>query len=233
MTQLGEDVKARQLTWLVVLLTLTTGATDVATFMRLGQVFASVMTGNLVLLGLGIGRSISGLAQHAGIAIGGYVVGAALGTAVTHWGRTYGLSSSRRTALSLSLELALLGAFTGGWEVTGGRPAGADVLVLLALATVGMGIQSATVMRLGVPGLSTTYLTGTLTSVVSSVVTRTFEPGFARSAAVLAAIAFGAGVGAALVASAPAAAPIVWLGGLASATVAAIVWEGREASSTQ
>jgi uncharacterized membrane protein YoaK (UPF0700 family) len=37
---------------LVVLLTLTTGAVDVSSFLHPGNVFGSVITGNLVLLGL-------------------------------------------------------------------------------------------------------------------------------------------------------------------------------------
>lgn len=38
-----------------VLLTFAAGSTDLACFLRLGHVFASVMTGNLVLLGLAAG----------------------------------------------------------------------------------------------------------------------------------------------------------------------------------
>ena len=37
---------------LLVLLTLTTGAVDASSFLHLGNVFSSVITGNLVLLGL-------------------------------------------------------------------------------------------------------------------------------------------------------------------------------------
>src|SRR5437763_16657344 len=37
---------------LLIVLTLTTGALDAVTFVRLGKVFSSVITGNLVLLGI-------------------------------------------------------------------------------------------------------------------------------------------------------------------------------------
>jgi hypothetical protein len=47
---------ATMITSLAVVLTLATGATDVASFTRLGGVFASLMTGNLVLFGLAVGR---------------------------------------------------------------------------------------------------------------------------------------------------------------------------------
>ena len=75
----GDRRDATMITVLAVVLTLASGATDVATFIRLGSVFASVMTGNLVLLGLAIGRS-GALATHAVVAIAGYSVGVAAGT---------------------------------------------------------------------------------------------------------------------------------------------------------
>jgi uncharacterized membrane protein YoaK (UPF0700 family) len=41
---------------LLVVLTLTTGALDAVTFVRLGKVFSSVITGNLALLGIAAGQ---------------------------------------------------------------------------------------------------------------------------------------------------------------------------------
>jgi hypothetical protein len=70
---------ATAITVLAVTLTLGTGATDVASFTRLGDVFTSVMTGNLVLLGLAVGRLSGSLATHAVVALAGYLVGAAAG----------------------------------------------------------------------------------------------------------------------------------------------------------
>ncbi len=43
---------------------------------------------------------------------------------------------------------------------------------LIALSAVAMGIQSAAVRRLDVPGIVTTYITGTLTSLVSGLTSR-------------------------------------------------------------
>jgi Protein of unknown function (DUF1275) len=50
------------LTVLAVAITLGTGAMDVVSFTRLGGVFSSVMTGNLVLLGLAAARPSGELA---------------------------------------------------------------------------------------------------------------------------------------------------------------------------
>jgi uncharacterized membrane protein YoaK (UPF0700 family) len=70
---------ARRLTLAAVLLTIGTGGTDVLALTRLGGVFASVMTGNLVLLCLSAARTSGTLAGHTAVAIGGYVVGVATG----------------------------------------------------------------------------------------------------------------------------------------------------------
>src|SRR5262249_42291213 len=64
---------------LVVLLTLTTGAVDAASFLALCNVFSSVITGNLVLLGVAAGTGRAELAMHSGVALAGYVAGRAGG----------------------------------------------------------------------------------------------------------------------------------------------------------
>ncbi|MGH3496245.1 MAG: YoaK family protein [Nocardioidaceae bacterium] len=58
-----------------VLLTFTAGAMDLTCFLSLGSVFASVMTGNMGLLGLAAGTSDGELALSAGLAFVDYAVG--------------------------------------------------------------------------------------------------------------------------------------------------------------
>src|SRR5260370_25533492 len=58
---------------LVVLLTLTTGAVDVTSFLALGNVFSSVVTGDMVLLGAASGTGRPELAAHSGVALAGYL----------------------------------------------------------------------------------------------------------------------------------------------------------------
>lgn len=51
---------------LVVVLALTTGSVDAVSYLRLGKVFSSVMTGNLALLGISAGqRNLAPLALVA------------------------------------------------------------------------------------------------------------------------------------------------------------------------
>ena len=54
---------------LVVLLTVTTGAVDAASFMHLGHVFCSVVTGTMVLLGIAAGTHDAGLAINCAVAL--------------------------------------------------------------------------------------------------------------------------------------------------------------------
>jgi len=85
-------------------------------------------------------------------------------------------------------------------------PAGDVQLVLLWLASAAMGIQSAAVVKLAVPGLSGTYLTGTLSEVVAALVTRRQDT--EKVWRDLLALAMGGAVGGLLVFGDPWAAPL-------------------------
>jgi uncharacterized membrane protein YoaK (UPF0700 family) len=72
------------MTLIAIALTFGSGANDVASFTRLGGVFTSVMTGNIVLWGLAVARGSLSLASHTAVSIAGYVIGVAAGTWVAH-----------------------------------------------------------------------------------------------------------------------------------------------------
>jgi uncharacterized membrane protein YoaK (UPF0700 family) len=153
----------------VMLLAMTSGALDAIGFLGLGGVFASVMTGNLVLLGLSAGSRNAALAAHAVVAVSGYVVGVTAGvrvagdrspTCTTGW--------SRRVNAVLAFELGLVVAFAIGWELARGKPSTPSQLALIGIAATAMGLQSAAVRASTGAGTSTTYLTGTLTDVVAT-----------------------------------------------------------------
>jgi uncharacterized membrane protein YoaK (UPF0700 family) len=205
---------------LLVLLTLTTGAVDASCFLHLGNVFSSVITGNLVLLGVAAATQSASLAIHSGVALAGYsagvLIGAPIATRRARGGETWPLSVS----ITLVAEFCVLAAFSVGWELTGGRPGSTAQVLLIAALAGAMGIQSAAVRQLG--GMSTTYLTGTLTAVVTELVTRDRGPGFARSVGVLAAIVSGAVVGGLVAEHAPAWLPAAIMTPLAVVVIASI-----------
>src|SRR5271156_2013818 len=72
------------LTVSAVALTFASGAMDVASFTRLGSVFTSVMTGNIVLWGLAAARGSLTLFSHTAVSISGYIAGAAAGALIAH-----------------------------------------------------------------------------------------------------------------------------------------------------
>ena len=72
------------LTLIAIALTFASGAADVASFTRLGAVFTSVMTGNIVLWGLAVARGSLTLASHTAVSIAGYIAGVAVGTWIAH-----------------------------------------------------------------------------------------------------------------------------------------------------
>jgi uncharacterized membrane protein YoaK (UPF0700 family) len=170
----------RALTAIAILLTFASGASDVASFTRLGGVFTSVMTGNMAVFGLSLARASASLAAHTVAAVAGYVLGVALGTQIAwhHTARRNSSLSKEKIAgedwpphilLTLLTEFVLFVGVVVGWEVTGTQPAGAAQFVILILAACAMGVQSAAVNQMGLGNVSTTYLTGTLTGLVTAV----------------------------------------------------------------
>jgi uncharacterized membrane protein YoaK (UPF0700 family) len=211
----------------VVILTVASGSLDAVGFLRLGGVFTSVMTANMVLLGVSAGRRDAALALHAGAAFAGYIVGVFVGSRVA--GRAVDGQPvwPRRLSVTLGFELALLAVFAGWWEASGGHPDGAATYGLLAVNATALGMQSAAVMRLGVSGLSTTYLTGTLTQLVANL--RAGVPAPARrSLAILVALISGGALGALATIEAPRVVPVIPLGALALVLVGSHVAFGGQ-----
>ena len=206
---------------LVVLLTLTTGAVDATSFLALGNVFSSVITGNMVLLGVAAGTARPELAVHSGVALAGYVAGVLAGAPLA--ARQHHEAAGTwppGVTVALAVELVVLGAFTVGWELAGTHPSGGGQLALVAVLAAAMGLQSAAVRRLG--QMSTTYLTSTLTTLVAGLATRSKPDGMARSLGVLATLIIGAIAASVLVDEARAWVPLMILVPLALVIVASV-----------
>jgi uncharacterized membrane protein YoaK (UPF0700 family) len=206
---------------LLIALTLLTGATDATTFTKLGNVFTSVMTGNMVLMGLSLGRGDIEAFGHAALAVVSYIVGTIIGSRIVGKPRADDRMWPAALTVALAVELALFVGVSVGWWATGSAPTGAVQTVLLVLSTFALGIQSSAILRLNVSGLSTTYLTGTLTTVVHALVVRRQFKGNGRSIGVLCALVLGAALGGLLAVRAPVFEPIVPLAILVGVIVTA------------
>lgn len=175
---------------LLLALTAAAGWADVVSYAALGHVFTANMTGNLVLLGLALGSAEASGARRSAIALAGFAVGALVASALTRSAAAGGWPV--RVTMAISVESGALIAFAALWWTGVGPDA------LIAFSSVGMGIQSAAVRRLAVPGVTTTFVTGTLISLMAGLAAMQLAGGWARLAGVLAALLAGATAGAAV-----------------------------------
>lgn len=192
---------------LLVALTFAAGAVDAVALLRL-DVFTAVMTGNIVLLGLAVGQGAFRNALRSLLALIAYSVGVIAGARIvgafaleTHW--------SPKATAALAVEWALQAAFLVGWLLTETHPDGAGAGALIAFSGVAMGIQAATARALA-PGMSTTYVTGTLTGLLSELSALGSVSGDRfRRASIVFALAAGAAAGALALSTVPAVAPAI------------------------
>jgi len=154
---------------LLMALTWAAGYVDVIGYLALGGVFTANMTGNTVLLGLHLSQEQGAAVARALIALGGFGAGLLIGAVIVERARGGGPWPGAVNQ-ALILEIAVLGVFALGWHLIGADRTPGRLQTLIALLAVAMGIQSAAVRRLDVPGIATTYMTGTLTSAVTGLV---------------------------------------------------------------
>jgi uncharacterized membrane protein YoaK (UPF0700 family) len=145
-------------------LTVLTGVVDAVSYIALGHVFVANMTGNVVLLGFALAGA-PGLSIPASlVALGMFLVGAALGGAL---GRRLShhrgvLLRTSTTAVATALLVALVVAAAAGTPIADGPR-----YALIAVLAVPMGAQAAVARRIAVPDLTTAVLTMTLTGLAA------------------------------------------------------------------
>ena len=204
-TQQDAGIRRRDRT--VVGLAILSGTTDAIGFLALGSAFTSVMTGNMVLVGVAAGTRDTSALGLVATAIAAYVVGVGIGTRVAGQARPDDGPWPSAVTRALVLELGLLTTYAVVWWSLGSEPPPGWYAPLLALNAAALGVQSSAILRFRVSGLSTTYLTGTLTTVVVRLVSGQSLQAVGQSARILAGLLTGAATGAALVEVARPAAP--------------------------
>ncbi len=154
---------------MILVLTWAAGGVDAISYLGLGHVFTANMTGNAVLLGLAVGQGQGLAALRSLVALAGFVLGVSIGALIVDQTPSRG-DWSRAASRAVALEWIILGLFTITWHLSGSSRTGEVLYALIAVSAVAMGIQSAAIRHLRVPGIATTYITGTLTSMVSGFV---------------------------------------------------------------
>jgi uncharacterized membrane protein YoaK (UPF0700 family) len=145
---------------ILIVLSVAAGCVDAVSFLGLGQVLTAAMTGNTVLLGLALGQAELQAALRATIALTGFFAGVLLGASIV--GQSAGRIWSAAVVAALGVELVLLLALATSWHLAEGYPWVETRFALIAMAGLAMGIQSAIAHRIGVAGIASTYVTGTL-----------------------------------------------------------------------
>jgi uncharacterized membrane protein YoaK (UPF0700 family) len=153
----------------ILLLTWVAGTVDAIGYLVLGHVFTANMTGNAVLLGLAFGQGQFQAAFRALLALGGFILGVAIGAILAHRAGT-DVDQRRAFVGPVIVESLVLVAFALVLHLPMIPRNQITLYVLIGLSAVAMGVQSAAVRRLNLPGIATTVLTGTITSLVAGLV---------------------------------------------------------------
>jgi uncharacterized membrane protein YoaK (UPF0700 family) len=150
---------------LIALLTFTAAWIDVLSYLSLGRVFASFMTGNLLFIGLGVAQGNRGLFIRALVAVLVFLVGITFGSFCLERApqQQSGRAWHHTFARYLLMEWLLLLVYAILWYVTSNLSQKADVqILLLCIAALGMGIQGALIWALQIPGVVADAMTATV-----------------------------------------------------------------------
>ena len=183
---------------IVVLLVMTasTGIVDAVSYLVLGHIFTANMTGNVALMGFGLGGASGISFSRSVIALLCFMLGAA---AAGRMGRR--LDPRQSKIRGLLVEAALLFIAAGiSFKVGGPNDINAATLDGVVAATaMAMGLRNAVVRKLGVADLTTTVLTLTIAALaVDSTLAGGSNPRWRRRCAAVFSMLAGAAAGAAL-----------------------------------
>ncbi|MDQ7724086.1 DUF1275 domain-containing protein [Bacillus halotolerans] len=151
---------------LLSLLCLTAGIVDVIGYLSLGHVFTANMTGNIVLLGLAIGKSLQVTVFHSLTALIGFIFGVIISTIIVGKAEIWPSAVTK----ALAIEAFILFVFA----CLSISSAFVPVYILIILLSIAMGIQTTAAKQLGIAGISSTVLTGTLASLLEDLSGRLF-----------------------------------------------------------
>jgi uncharacterized membrane protein YoaK (UPF0700 family) len=153
----------------LLVLAASAGSADGWSYFGFGHAFVANMTGNTVLLGLAVFQD-HGHVLPLVISLGFYALGAMLGALLTGSVRADTVWS-RAISRTLLLEALLLLAAEAGWiAIHMGADHTPSLNLLLATVALAIGMQSGAMVQLKIPGIVTTYITGTWTSLLSGLV---------------------------------------------------------------
>ena len=161
---------------MLMLLTCVAASTDVISYFRLGNVFTANMTGNAILLGLSIGKGELSISLLRLSSLLGFIIGVFAGAIiVTNKKKEWPYS----VKFVIAIESVIIGALAAIWLLHSIPLKNEILYIAILLSAVSMGMQSAAIWHLGIPGIVTTFLTGNITSIALNTVNG-WEVGFKK-----------------------------------------------------
>lgn len=159
----GVDLRAVERDVRLLILAASAGSADGWSYFGLGHAFVANMTGNTVLLGIAVFQN-HGDVLHPAISLAGYAVGVTLGSLFTASVKPGGLWT-KAISWTLMLEALLLVAAEAAWASHS-----VNLNLLLGMVALAIGLQSGALVALKIPGVVTTYISGTWTTLLRGVV---------------------------------------------------------------
>ena len=161
-------MRERERDALVLVLALAAGAVDAWSYFGVGHVFTANLTGNTVFLGI----AIAGLKREEilkpALAIFSYAIGVVIGAWMSGEVDEKRLWP-RRVSFALACEGLLLAATALLWARWYPLHGSFAPRILIAIAAIALGMQSSAMQTLKIPGIVTTYITGTWTTLMSGI----------------------------------------------------------------
>jgi uncharacterized membrane protein YoaK (UPF0700 family) len=145
-------------------LSLAAGCTDVLSFLKLGNLFTSAMTGNTALLAIAIGQAQWRAASQSSAALLGFIVGVVLATLVSARGPAP-QGAPRAVRGLLLLELVFVVACAALWSAVDSTQRALRYAVIL-LSALSMGTQAVVARTVSSSGVSTVVFTTPLVHMV-------------------------------------------------------------------
>ena len=158
---------------MLYILAVSAGAADGWSYFGLGHSFVANMTGNTVLLGIAVFEK-GGDLLHPFISLICYAAGVSIAALITR--RTPSGTWSRAISWTLLIEACLMAGAEAGWFALHrstqlpGEPGDLSLKLLLGFVAVAVGLQSGAILQLKIPGIVTTYITGTWTNLMNGLI---------------------------------------------------------------
>ncbi|MBV8773749.1 MAG: DUF1275 domain-containing protein [Deltaproteobacteria bacterium] len=161
-------MKSAERNTLLFILAITSGSADGWSYIGLGHAFVANMTGNTVLLGISIFLEHHD-ARHPLISLMCYAGGVAFGSFLTRDVKEDALWS-KSTSSVLVVESFILLAAAVAWLSKNAILSPSLRDLLLGCVAAAIGLQSGAMLALKLPGIITTYITGTWTTLMRGLV---------------------------------------------------------------